>query len=430
MKISKLLINNHNQFKNLELDFTYPNGHEKAGQPLDKVCFIGQSGTGKTSLLEIFNNCISLMSEENEIDYDILQLSTDVGGGELHFTEKESVKNNDQTLIFFKSEVLANFKVFSDSFKEEKEKQFSNLNMLRAPSPPFYGNEGWQSKIYKFDSNTKPSVSDSNTDDSRTIVFSDSFNKKVWQQLFNSIETYDKQFQIETRELAQKISSNSDLEKIKQDFETWKTENPNPRIKIAEECLTPLLNHFNLTVNPEGNANVYFSIQHRDGTDIPSYGLSTGTKQLMLTALPIYLLNTTGSIILFDEPERSLFPDIQLQIIDYYTKLAPLAQFFYSTHSPVIAAAFEPYERFILQFDEQGHITSDSVRKGEAPIGDDPNDVLSRDFETNYINEHGVKQWEYYLELKSRLRQEKDEGKKQALMQEAIKLGNIYNYEV
>jgi ABC-type lipoprotein export system ATPase subunit len=34
---------------------TYPEGHEKAGQPLDKVCFIGQSGTGKTSLLKIIS---------------------------------------------------------------------------------------------------------------------------------------------------------------------------------------------------------------------------------------------------------------------------------------------------------------------------------------------------------------------------------------
>ena len=51
MKITKLKIEEFQQFRNLDLDFTYPEGHEKAGEPLDKVCFIGQSGVGKTSLL-------------------------------------------------------------------------------------------------------------------------------------------------------------------------------------------------------------------------------------------------------------------------------------------------------------------------------------------------------------------------------------------
>jgi len=44
---------NYNKFKNLTIDFTYPKGHKKEGQPLDKVCFLGQSGTGKTSLQNV-----------------------------------------------------------------------------------------------------------------------------------------------------------------------------------------------------------------------------------------------------------------------------------------------------------------------------------------------------------------------------------------
>ena len=50
MKISRIKIKNLQQFKDLELDLTYPKGHDKAGEPLDKVCIIGQSGTGKTTL--------------------------------------------------------------------------------------------------------------------------------------------------------------------------------------------------------------------------------------------------------------------------------------------------------------------------------------------------------------------------------------------
>jgi len=53
MKIASIDIQEFRQFKNLTLDLTYPKGHDKAGEPLDKVCIIGQSGTGKTNLLEL-----------------------------------------------------------------------------------------------------------------------------------------------------------------------------------------------------------------------------------------------------------------------------------------------------------------------------------------------------------------------------------------
>ena len=53
MKITRIKIKDFHQFKDFDIDLTYPKGHAKEGKPLDKVCFIGQSGTGKTSLLEI-----------------------------------------------------------------------------------------------------------------------------------------------------------------------------------------------------------------------------------------------------------------------------------------------------------------------------------------------------------------------------------------
>ena len=48
MKISKLHIEQYKHLENLEFDFTYQTGKRK-GQPLDKICFIGQSATGKTN---------------------------------------------------------------------------------------------------------------------------------------------------------------------------------------------------------------------------------------------------------------------------------------------------------------------------------------------------------------------------------------------
>ena len=51
MKVKSLFIKDFNQFKDFKLDLNYPEGHAKAGLTLNKVCIIGQSETGKTSLL-------------------------------------------------------------------------------------------------------------------------------------------------------------------------------------------------------------------------------------------------------------------------------------------------------------------------------------------------------------------------------------------
>ena len=64
MKITGIHINDFHQFKDFHLDLTYPKGHEKAGKPLEKVCIIGQSGTGKTTLLKILNELISTRRTE------------------------------------------------------------------------------------------------------------------------------------------------------------------------------------------------------------------------------------------------------------------------------------------------------------------------------------------------------------------------------
>ena len=53
MKLKSLHIDLHKHLQNLDFDFTYPDGHANAGKPLDKICFIGQSATGKTTILEL-----------------------------------------------------------------------------------------------------------------------------------------------------------------------------------------------------------------------------------------------------------------------------------------------------------------------------------------------------------------------------------------
>lgn len=59
MKLKSLHIDSYRHLQNINFDFTYPEGHPKFGQPLEKICIIGQSATGKTSTLELIKDSIS-----------------------------------------------------------------------------------------------------------------------------------------------------------------------------------------------------------------------------------------------------------------------------------------------------------------------------------------------------------------------------------
>ncbi|MBK8563021.1 MAG: AAA family ATPase [Saprospiraceae bacterium] len=82
MKISKIKISKFHQFEDFELDLTYPKGHEKAGKPLDKVCFIGQSGTGKTTLLEMIKQvCLDANFSNPRYNYEYERKKFEEGQG-------------------------------------------------------------------------------------------------------------------------------------------------------------------------------------------------------------------------------------------------------------------------------------------------------------------------------------------------------------
>ncbi|MCY7421442.1 MAG: ATP-binding protein, partial [Chitinophagaceae bacterium] len=102
--------------------------------------------------------------------------------------------------------------------------------------------------------------------------------------------------------------------------------------------------------------------------EIPNGLWSTGTKQVVLSAMPLYLLKPKHTVILFDEPERSLYPDVQRFLVDFYSSLTEDCQFFYSTHSPIIASSFEPWEIVELKFNEEGHVYRELYYEGENNV--------------------------------------------------------------
>ncbi len=107
MFLKSIHIKNYRQFENLELDLTHPKGHKKEGERLEKICIIGDNGTGKTTILELI------------LDY-YHRLSNSEGS----FTENGigTITKEGESTIVFKNEKEAI--VFSDLV----ENRFSLLN--------------------------------------------------------------------------------------------------------------------------------------------------------------------------------------------------------------------------------------------------------------------------------------------------------------
>ncbi|HAT80051.1 MAG TPA: hypothetical protein DCS17_01145 [Flavobacterium sp.] len=429
MKISKLNIDQFRHLENLDFDFTYQSG-ERKGQPLDKICFIGQSATGKTGLLElIYEYNLNILNLEviNGRHLTGSRNGIKLVKGEIEFLINESSFTQKNEEVFYKNR---NYKYENGGGSVE------NLISIQDKNDVFYFKSNLLSDINidLFAKNPIDLIEKHSADlqhiedefkhkESYGVLFNDIVNDKIWLYLLNDILNYRKNFTQKMSELIHKgLLANA--KKLDSEFQKWQKDNPNVLELFAKE-FNPILEKLNLEVDL---VNTEYSIpikNKRIDEIIPIQNTSTGTKGLLLSFLPIYKLDTKDSIILIDEPERSLYPDMQMDLMDHYQRLAPDAQFIVATHSPFIAASFEPDERFILYFDEEGKV---AVRRGSSPIGDDPNDMLYNDFGINYINKFGQAKYNEYLDLKQKIYFEKDDNIKKEYAEKLEKIGDEYNF--
>lgn len=420
MKIKGLHIESYRHLSDVDFDFTYPEGHAEAGKPLKKICLIGQSATGKTSVLELVKNSLSrlnsteVLSGKHLINYyldfngrieflyddllqkdNLLQLKNDTikknsqefpimqggGGGSVGKILTKGLK-----LMYLSAEIISReaINVFNQN----------PLNILEE-----LATEKYARLQEKFSS------------DNYVYEFGQDVNLEVWFSLLYKILDYKKRFFQLASELINK-GAIGDFAKFSKQFEKWSATNENPLISFGNS-FNPVLQKLNLEIDLVSTEYTIPVKSKAKDEVVPVSSLSTGAKGLLLSMFPLYEIDTTDAIILLDEPERSLFPDIQIDLLSHYQHLASEAQFIVATHSPFIAAAFEPEERFILYFDESGKV---AVRRGESPIGDDPNDILRNDFKIDYYNDFGKKAYQDYLNLRSKRTQEKEPEKRKSCL--------------
>ncbi|MBV8254846.1 MAG: ATP-binding protein [Chitinophaga sp.] len=427
MKVKKLHIESHKHLKDLTLNFTYPEGHELAGQPLKRVCIIGQSATGKTTILDLLQENLFLLYYTGiDINSNKTLRRYPPSSSKYPLTGSVEYEHESGPIIVNKKEAIFNGKISSESngksFIEDYFSRFIKLVYLGSDSINDASirvfDQNPSDLLHNLPQNNQEWLQSSGDHQHYMFEFSESQDLHVWSSLLDDILKYRKKITQMASELISKGSMTP------AELQEWLKSNPNPLIDFAKN-FNPILERLNLEVDII-DTEYPVPIKPKFGRNvIPISKLSTGTKGLLLSFFPLHQLNTKDAIILVDEPERSLFPDIQVELISHYERLAPEAQLIVATHSPFIAAAFQPYERFILYFDEDGNV---AVRNGQSPIGDDPNDILKNDFQVNYYNEAGQKAYRDYLALKQKMSQETDIQKKKALLLELNHLGNQYNF--
>jgi len=370
-KISKILLNSYNTFKKkLVIDFTYPSGHERAGQPLEKICIIGQSGTGKTTLLNLIKHFTFLDNESNEItkvghnsveiEYRHKNIKLQVVADENSRLKCQTINSGNKNdlkdynalprLINFPANSVQNFKEYRN---DKNISRLDNINLVGLIdfSEPDLAKRMWKkilSEIEKFKR--------------EELELKLQISKKLEQGLYNEI----------IRELQTEFNKNKDIDK------------ENPLEKYAN-YVNPILEKFDLKVKTDidiktiDNLNfielehIKYSIKQFDNSKI-----SWGAQQILEKTASLYSIAPFNTIILVDEPENALYPDVQKIFVEHLIKESwqepdagkepeKTCQFFFATHSPTIASAFDPWEIFELKFDDDsGEVYVENYLKDQA----------------------------------------------------------------
>lgn len=451
MKIFKLIIKDYQQFKHLELDFTHP----KTGKPLDKICFIGRNATGKSTILWLLNEFISgnktlikkVFSEEKLI------FLFEVKGTKYYsiFWRGHNVVlpgKVDNTIPDWQS-ILFNDNLFYDLWRKEfnmsddKEQFYLFFKLISESNFSFpqkaqliYCPPESEVNSYLFDDLPKTNLNEAlslQKNANNNHLVSQGTAKDFWKLLIFQMNLREKQ--LKTYAVENKTKS---YEQILTDFNT---KYPDIFIKISE-LWNKILDKANLFFDIDNiksptvltdNLQVYIKSKKSKAELVPYNKLSTGIRNFIFKIGHIYSLYFNNKIesgfLLVDEPENSLFPDFLYDLIDdIYCKIIENqnTQFFIATHNPIIATQFEPYERIILDFGENGYVVA---KKGIVPAGDDPNDILYKDFGMRSVyTKKGLEMWERYLELRVLIRQTSNELEKEKLIEEFSKLGREYNF--
>lgn len=458
MKICSIQIKGFQQFEDTFLDFTHPD----TGEPLNKICFIGRNGTGKSTILNLLNNLLTSWSGQH---CKLLIIKIQLNNTIFYYLKSSGFVDGDRHgfPIYFKNEVsktkewriLLNETLDSEkihkiikylrSFSYETDELKALLNEIKLKdnrhdllifSPSESASNGYMS------------VSDvpiTSVNEALTYFDKFPFHHTVSDQ---NVREFWKMvvFLIKKRDAEQQEFENrpENLTKTKQQLlDEFESINPKILEKLAA-LWNKILDKAGLEFDVENannpiqlNDNLKAYIVLKNTKKRINYNqLSTGIRNYIFRIGHIFTLYFNRSIengfLLLDEPENSLFPDFLFELMETYDSIVldkngnNNTQIFMTTHNPIVAAQFEPWERIILEWEDDGTV---KAYKGRTPVGDDPNDILKNDFGLqNLMGRKGIEVWKEYLNLKKEMRKSQNSNK-DALVDKITKIGSDYNFE-
>lgn len=321
MKIEKIYISNYKNLENLEMNF------KKNNEILDLVVLTGSNGSGKTRILECILNCF-----ENYINSNYKE---DKNRLDIYFQENEKKCFNESfdLEMFFKVLNRYNWKkvepfMLGDNYK--KDDFFEKGKMLKEKL------EVLPKIIYVPTEINFQKMDTAST----TLVQKYRFINIVDTNLIKDIPSF----------IATKII-------------TAIFQNKNEKVGDVQKKVFDEINEIFEILE----INVKVEDISQDGRNIPIFKnsagekfdineLSSGEKQLFLRTLAIKMLNPENSIILIDEPELSLHPKWQQQIVDVYKKIGKNNQIIIATHSPHILGSVKKENIILLDRSDDGKI--------------------------------------------------------------------------
>jgi len=440
IKITKLIIQNHQQFQDFEIDFCNANG-----EPLDRICLIGKNGTGKTTILKLLRDFTALFNEHLTINKaDFLKkynfeftifyncLGDTIEKWKCHREPPlNSFEFSGNSLVFSRiyynasQEHELDFDIESGYIFRGKLYSYFTHSDLTAD---FYEHKLPQTNLYEaLKLNFEKAVQ--NVD----ISAKDESINSFWRLLIYQLQAH--------RSIYYQYLRQNEDKTVKEVRESFEKENPSILVGLAKiwnkilsiaglEFDSDKVNH---PATNGDNLEAFVKVKNTD-KDVNYNELSTGIRDFMFKIGYLYSLyfnfkteKIEQNFLFMDEPENGLYADFLYNYMSNYLPFVKNTQLFMATHSPILAAEFEPHERRILYFDEEHKV---KVRKGSAPVGDDVNDILKSDFSTSVNNRHPKAKaaWDRYLELLTLISKTQDTTEKKKLVREYLELGQLYNF--
>lgn len=446
--ITELHIKNYRQFRQLHLNFCDP----ATNAPLERICFIGPNGTGKSTLLGLLSQVcrpdlmlpnttvwldthalICWQIQLNEKRYYIFKWSEP----QVHFTLPDSVAGseewdslwNDDASFSRNHPLFDYFAAISRRFQDVFPTQLAlqpNSNDLAIYSltdgiqfTDRLPNTTLNNALMRF--KELSSFHLSNVGD-----LSDFWNLLIYQ-----IKKRESDYQTFLDNEAVQALSVADARR------QFDNEHPKLLDELAEQWNLILeqarleldIKNAKIPILPSENLEAYIHVKNTN-TIVDYNLLSAGVRNYLFRLGHVFALYFNRHIergfLFLDEPEQSLYPDLLYDIIERYLAVVHNTQLFVATHSEIVAAQFKPTERIRLQFEDDGSV---SWRRGIAPEGDDPNDLLLNDFAVRSLyGKAGIEQWRRFLELRQQIKATTDPETKTRLMDEYLKIGNAYNF--